>query len=74
MIDKLNAYFYRLRKLSMSNPELYTRLHNLMPTSSINPMMKYFIKAYKAQFGISFEKYCKVLKASIDYAAIIRNQ
>ena len=69
MIDKLNAYFYRLRKLSMSNPELYTRLHNLMPTSSINPNDEIFIKAYKAQFGISFEKYCKVLKASIDYAS-----
>lgn len=69
IIDKLNAYFYRLRKLSMSNPELYTRLHNLMPTSSINPSDEIFIKAYKAQFGISFEKYCKVLKASIDYAS-----
>ena len=40
-----------------------------MPTSSINPDDEIFIKAYKAQFGISFEKYCKVLKASIDYAS-----
>ena len=69
MIDKLNAYFYRLRKLSMSNPELYTRLHNLMPTSSINKNDEIFIKACKAQFGISFETYCKVLTASIDYAS-----
>ena len=29
---------------------------------------KTFVKAYKAQFGISFEKYCKILTASIDYA------
>lgn len=68
VIDKLNAYFYRLRDLSMSNPELYTRLHNLIPTSSINTNDEIFIKAYKAQFGISFEKYCKILTASIDYA------
>ena len=69
MIDKLNSYFYRLRELSMSNPELYTKLHNLMPTSSINKNDEIFIKAYKAQFGISFETYCKVLTASIDYAS-----
>ena len=36
VIDKLNAYFYRLRELSMNNPDLYTRLHNLMQTSSID--------------------------------------
>ena len=68
IINKLNAYFYRLRELSMRNPELYTRLHNLMPTFSINTNDEIFIKAYKAQFGISFEKYCKILTASIDYA------
>ena len=28
----------------------------------------YFVNAYKAQFGISFEKYCKIITASIDYA------
>lgn len=68
IINKLNAYFYRLRELSMRNPELYTKLHNLMPTFSINTNDEIFIKAYKAQFGISFEKYCKILTASIDYA------
>lgn len=69
VIDKLNAYFYRLRELSMSNPELYTRLHNLMSASSINPKDEIFTKAFKAQFDISFEKYCKILKASIGYAS-----
>ena len=68
VIDKLNAYFYRLRELSMSNPDLYTKLHNLIPTSSIDINDDTFVKAYKAQFGISFEKYCKILTASIDYA------
>lgn len=68
VIDKLNTYFYRLRELSMNNPDLYTRLYNLMPTSSIDIDDKMFVKAYKAQFGISFEKYCKILTASIDYA------
>ena len=68
IIDKLNAYFYRLRELSMSNPDLYTKLHNLIPTSSIDTNDKTFVKAYKAQFGISFEKYYKILTASIDYA------
>ena len=68
IINKLNAYFYRLRELSMRNPELYTKLHNLMPTFSINTNDEIFIKAYKAQFGISFEKYYKILTASIDYA------
>ena len=68
VIDKLNTYFHRLRELSMNNPDLYTRLYNLMPTSSIDIDDKTFVKAYKAQFGISFEKYCKILTASIDYA------
>ena len=68
IINKLNAYFYRLRELSMSNPDLYTKLHNLIPTSSIDINDDTFVKAYKAQFGISFEKYCKILTASIDYA------
>ena len=69
VIDKLNTYFYNLRELSMCNPDLYTMLHNLMPTSSsIDTNDETFVKAYKAQFGISFEKYCKILTASIDYA------
>ena len=68
VIDKLNAYFYTLRELSMNNPGLYTSLHNLMPTSSINTNDETFIKAYKAQFGISFEKYCEIITTSIDYA------
>ena len=68
VIDKLNNYFHKLRELSMNNPDLYTRLYNLMPTSSIDIDDKTFVKAYKAQFGISFEKYCKILTASIDYA------
>lgn len=68
IIDKLNTYFYRLRELSMSNPGLYTKLNNLMPTSNIDTNDEMFVKAYKSQFGISFEKYCKILTASIDYA------
>ena len=68
VINKLNTYFHRLRELSMNNPDLYTRLYNLMPTSSIDIDDKTFVKAYKAQFGISFEKYRKILTASIDYA------
>lgn len=68
VIDKLNAYFYRLRELSMNNPDLYTRLYNLMPTSSIGTNDETFVKAYKVQFGIPFEKYCKILIASINYA------
>ena len=68
VIDKLNAYFYRLRELSMNNPNLYTRLYNLMPTSSIGTNDETFVKAYKVQFGIPFEKYCKILIASINYA------
>lgn len=68
VIDKLNAYFYRLRELSMINPDLYTRLHNLIPTSTIDTDDETFVKAYKSQFGISFEKYCKILSASINYA------
>ncbi len=68
VIDKLNTYFYNLRELSMCNPDLYTMLHNLMPTSSIDTNDETFVKAYKAQFGISFEKYCKILTVSIDYA------
>ena len=68
VIDKLNAYFYNLRELSMCNPDLYASLHDLMPTSTIDTNDETFVKAYKAQFGISFEKYCKILTASIDYA------
>lgn len=68
VIDKLNDYFYRLRELPMRDLDLYTRLHNLIPTSSISPNDETFVRAYKAQFGISFEKYCKILMASIDYA------
>ena len=68
VIDKLNAYFYRLRKLSMSNPDLYSKMNKLMPTSSIETEDETFKSAYKAQFGISFEKYCNIITASIDYA------
>ena len=66
--DKLNAYSYRLRELSMNNPDLYVRLYNLMPVPPIDPDDATFIKAYKAQFGISFENHHKVLMASIEYA------
>lgn len=69
IIDKLNAYFYRLRELSMRNPGLYMKLNNLMPTPSIDTNSDIFARAYKAQFGIPFETYCKVLTASIDYAS-----
>lgn len=68
IIDKLNTYFYRLRELSMSNPGLYMKLNNLMQTSNIDTNDEMFVKAYKSQFGISFEKYCEILTASIDYA------
>lgn len=68
IIDKFNTYFYRLRELSMSNPGLYMKLNNLMPTSNIDTNDETFVKAYKSQFGISFEKYCEILTASIDYA------
>lgn len=68
VIDKHNAYFYNLRELSMCNPDLYAKLHDLMPTSSIDTNDETFVKAYKAQFGISFDKYCKILTASINYA------
>ena len=68
IINKFNNYFYRLRELSMSNPGLYMKLNHLMPTSNIDTNDEMFVKAYKSQFGISFEKYCEVLTASIDYA------
>lgn len=68
VINKLNAYFYNLRIMSMCNPDLYSKLHNFMPTSFIDANDDTFVKAYKAQFGISFEKYCKILTASINYA------
>ena len=68
IIDKFNTYFYRLRELSMSNPGLYIKLNSLMPTSKIDKNDEIFVKAYKSQFGISFEKYCEILTASIDYA------
>ena len=68
VIDKLNSYFYNLRKLSMTNPGLYTKLYKLMPTSTVDIEDDTFVDAYKAQFGISFEKYCKIITASIDYA------
>lgn len=68
IIDKFNTYFYRLRELSMSNPGLYIKLNSLMPTSNIDKNDEIFVKAYKSQFGISFEKYCEILTASIDYA------
>lgn len=68
VIDKLNSYFYNLRKLSMTNPGLYTKLYKLMPTSTVDIEDDTFVNAYKAQFGISFEKYCKIITASIDYA------
>lgn len=68
VIDKLNTYFFRLREISMSKPDLYARLFKLMPTSTIDTDNMIFIKAYKAQFGISFEQYCKVITVSIDYA------
>lgn len=68
IINKFNSYFYRLRELSMGNPGLYMKLKNLMPTSNIDTNDEMFVKAYKSQFGISFEKYCEILTASIDYA------
>ncbi|WP_315364371.1 hypothetical protein [Prevotella jejuni] len=68
IINKLNTYFYHLRELSMNNTDSYTKLYNLMPTSFINTNDETFVKAYKAQFGISFEKYCNIITASIDYA------
>lgn len=68
VIDKLNSYFYNLRELSMKNPGLYTKLNKLMPTSTIDIEDDTFVSAYKAQFGISFEKYCKIITASIEYA------
>lgn len=39
-----------------------------MPTSTVDIEDDTFVNAYKAQFGISFEKYCKIITASIDYA------
>lgn len=39
-----------------------------MPTSTIDIEDDTFVSAYKAQFGISFEKYCKIITASIEYA------
>lgn len=68
VIDKLNSYFYNLRKLSMTNPGLYIKLYKLIPTSTVDIEDDTFVNAYKAQFGISFEKYCKIITASIDYA------
>ena len=68
IINKLNTYFYHLRELSMNNTDSYTKLYNLIPTSFINTNDETFVKAYKAQFGISFEKYCNIITASIDYA------
>ena len=68
VIDKLNSYFYRLRELSMKKPNLFTKLSKLMPTTTIDMNDETFVSAYKAQFGILFEKYCKIITASIDYA------
>lgn len=70
LIDKLNGYFYRLRKLAMEHPVLHEKLHAMMPSVGTGPDDSLFLDAFAAEYGISFKQYCSVINASMDYAQL----
>lgn len=68
IIEKENSYFKRLTDLAMLHPDLYDKLSALMPHSSIDFNDKLFLDAFKAEYGLNFEKYARIIQASINYA------
>lgn len=68
IIEKENSYFKRLTDLAMLHPELYDKLSALMPHSSIDIKSDLFLDAFKAEYGLDFEKYVRIIQTSINYA------
>lgn len=68
LMGKENSYFKRQTELAMIHPELYDKLFALMPHSSIDFNDKFFLDAFKAEYGLDFEKYARIIQASINYA------
>lgn len=68
LIDKENSYFKRQTELAMLHPELYDKLSALMPQSSFDFNDKLFLDAFKAEYGLDFEKYARIIQASTNYA------
>ena len=70
LIDKQNQYFYRLREFAMTRPDLFSQYSKLIPESILDPESEQFKIAFVAEYEISFDQYCKMITASIDYATM----
>lgn len=68
LIERFNSYFYMLRNKMMEQPKLYQQFLSLMPEFEINYSDKKFLNSFVAEYGVSFEKYCKMLTVSINYS------
>lgn len=70
LIDKQNQYFYRLREFAMTCPDSFSQYSKLIPESILDPESEQFKTAFVAEYEISFDQYCKMIIASIDYATM----
>lgn len=70
LIDRLNNYFYSLRDISMTQPDLFAQYSNLVSESVLDPDSEQFLSAFKAEYEIGFDQYCKMINTSIDYATL----
>ena len=70
LIDKQDQYFYRLREFAMTRPDLFSQYSKLISESTLDPESEQFKTAFVAEYEISFNQYCKMINASIDYATM----
>lgn len=70
LIDKQNQYFYRLREFAMTRLDSFSQYSKLIPESILDPKSELFKTAFVAEYEISFDQYCKMITASIDYATM----
>lgn len=68
LIERQNQYFYRLREFSMTRPDLFSLYSKLISESAFDPNSEQFKTAFLAEYEISFDQYCKMINASIEYA------
>lgn len=70
LIDKQNQYFYRLREFAMTRPDLFSQYSKLIPESTLDLESEQLKTVFVAEYEISFDQYCKMINASIDYATM----
>lgn len=68
LIERQNKYFYRLREFYMTRPDLFSLYSKLVSESAFDPDSEQFKTAFLSEYEISFDQYCKMINASIEYA------